>query len=175
MWLEMKVKGLTLDPLSKLPILILRDEEDKRTLPIWVGLAEANAIAHELEKIPTARPMTHDLMKSILEALRARVLKVVVNDLRDNTFFAVLHLQLGAAEITVDARPSDAIALALRVGAPIFVDEAVVTKAQMSEGNKESEARAAPPEDPDKVKEWLESIKPGDFMERGKDPGAPPE
>jgi bifunctional DNase/RNase len=99
----------------------------------------------------------------------------VVNDLRDNTFFAVLHLQLGAAEITVDSRPSDAIALALRVGAPIFVDEAVVTKAQMSEGAKESEAKAAPPEDPDKVKEWLESIKPGDFMERGKDPGTPAE
>src|SRR4029453_993697 len=96
MWLEMKVKGLTLDPLSKLPILILRDEEDKGTLPIWVGLAESNAIAHELEKIPTARPMTHDLMKSILEALRARVLKVVVNDLRDKTFFAVLHLQLAS-------------------------------------------------------------------------------
>ena len=176
MWLEMKVKGLTLDPLSKLPILILRAEEDKRTLPIWVGLAEANAIAHELEKIPTARPMTHDLMKSILEALRARVLKVVVNDLRDNTFFAVLHLQLGAAEITVDARPSDAIALALRVAAPIFVDEAVVTKAQMSESPKEPDAATAPRgEDPDKVKEWLESIKPGDFMERGKDPGAPSE
>jgi bifunctional DNase/RNase len=104
------------------------------------------------------------------------VLKVVVNDLRDNTFFAVLHLQLGAAEITVDARPSDAIALALRVGAPIFVDEAVVTKAQMTDGPKEQpEAAAAPPEDPDKVKEWLESIKPGDFMERGKDPGAPSE
>src|SRR4029453_3600574 len=113
------------------------------------------AIAHELEKIPTARPMTHDLMKSILEALRARVLKVVVNDLRDNTFFAVLHLQLGAAEITVDARPSDAIALAPRVGAPISRAAAVVTKAQMSKGSKEPEAGTARAEDPDKVKEWL--------------------
>ena len=95
MCLEMKVKDCAVDPLSNLPILILRDEHDKRSLPIWVGLAEANAIAIELEKIPTARPMTHDLIKSILESLRARVVKVVVNDLRDNTFFAVLHLQLG--------------------------------------------------------------------------------
>jgi len=126
MWLEMKVKGLALDPLSNLPILILRDEEEKRSLPIWVGLAEANAIALELEKIPTPRPMTHDLIKSILEALHARVIKVVVNDLRDNTFFAVIHLQLGSTEITVDSRPSDAIALALRVAAPIFVEEEVV-------------------------------------------------
>ena len=112
-----------------------------------------------------AHIITFGTMKSILEALRARVLKVVVNDLRDNTFFAVLHLQLGAAEITVDARPSDAIALALRVAAPIFVDEAVVTKAQMSESAKEPDAATtARGEDPDKVKEWLESIKPGDFM-----------
>jgi uncharacterized protein len=176
MYLEMKVKGLAVDPLSNLPILILRDEEDKRSLPIWVGLAEANAIAIELEKIPTARPMTHDLIKSILESLRARVLKVVVTDLRDNTFFAVLHLQLGGNEITVDSRPSDAIALALRVGAPIFVAEEVVQKAQTVEVVKDAEgAMGARPEDPDKVKEWLESIKPGDFMERGKDPGAPDE
>ena len=161
MWLEMKVKGLTLDPLSKLPILILRDEDDKRTLPIWVGLAEANAIAHELEKIPTPRPMTHDLMKSILEALRARVLKVVVNDLRDNTFFAVLHLQLGAAEITVDARPSDAIALALRVAAPIYVDEEVIRKAKSLEVTKEAEP--VKPDDPDQLREWLQNIKPEDF------------
>src|SRR4030095_14782777 len=113
---EKTVRGLPAAPRSNLPILILRDEEDKRSLPIWVGLAEANAIAIELEKIPTARPMTHDLIKSILESLRARVLKVVVNDLRENTFFAVLHLQVGGNEVTVDSRPSDAIALALRGG-----------------------------------------------------------
>src|SRR5262245_32150498 len=118
MWIEMKVKGLALDPMSNLPILILRDEGEKRSLPIWVGLAEANAIALELEKITTARPMTHDLIRNILEALRAKVVKVVVTDLRENTFFAVIQLQLGATEVTVDSRPSDAIALALRVGAP---------------------------------------------------------
>src|SRR2546425_6683480 len=103
-----------------------RDEEDKRSLPIWVGIFEANAIALELEKIATPRPMTHDLIKNILEAIDARVTKVVVTDLRDNTFFAALHLQVGDREYTVDSRPSDAIALALRVSAPIYVDEDVV-------------------------------------------------
>ena len=175
MWLEMKVKGLALDPLSNLPILILRDEEEKRSLPIWVGLAEANAIALELEKIPTPRPMTHDLIKSILEALHARVIKVVVNDLRDNTFFAVIHLQLGSTEITVDSRPFDAIALALRVAAPIFVEEEVVLKAQTAEVVREGEAAPAKADDQEKVKEWLDSIKPGDFLERGKEPGGPVE
>src|SRR5262249_7158038 len=96
MWLEMTVKGLALDPLSNMPIIILRDEEEKRSLPIWVGLFEANAIALELEKIPTPRPMTHDLIKNILESVDARVIKVEVNDLRENTFFAVIHLQLGS-------------------------------------------------------------------------------
>ena len=126
MFVEMKVRGLALDPLSNMPIIILRDEEDKRSLPIWVGIFEANAIALELEKIATPRPMTHDLMKNILEALDAHVTKIVVNDLKENTFFAVIHLRVGESEITVDSRPSDAIALALRVAAPIFVDEEVV-------------------------------------------------
>src|SRR5260370_25419360 len=123
MVLEMKVKGFALDPLSNMPMIILRDEEEKRSLPIWVGLFEANAIALELEKISTPRPMTHDLIKNILESLDPRVQKVVVNDLRDNTFYAVLYLRLGTADITVDSRPSDAIALALRVGAPISLDK----------------------------------------------------
>lgn len=161
MWVEMKVRGLALDPLSNMPIIILRDEDDKRSLPIWVGIFEANAIALELEKITTPRPMTHDLIKSILEALEARVLKVVVNDLRDNTFFAVIHLQLGDAELTVDSRPSDAIALALRVGAPIFVEEEVVRKAKSVEAAKEAET--VNPEDREKIKEWIENLKPEDF------------
>ncbi len=177
MWLEMKVKGLALDPLSNMPIIILRDEEEKRSLPIWVGLFEANAIALELEKISTARPMTHDLIKNILEALDARVTKIEVNDLRENTFFAVIHLQLGSAEITVDSRPSDAIALALRVSAPIFVDEEVVAKAKNVEVAKEQELGGSKTDDQAKIKEWLDSIKPGDFgkIERGRDPNAPDE
>ena len=161
MWVEMKVRGLALDPLSNMPIIILRDEEDKRSLPIWVGIFEANAIALELEKIATPRPMTHDLIKNILEVLEARVLKVVVNDLRDNTFFAVIHLQLAEAELTVDSRPSDAIALALRVGAPIFVEEEVVRKAKSVEVAKEAEGIT--PDDREKIKEWIENLKPEDF------------
>ena len=162
MFLEMKVRGLALDPLSNMPIIILKDDEDKRSLPIWVGIFEANAIALELEKIATPRPMTHDLIKNILETIEARVLKVVVTDLKENTFFAVLHLQLGETEYTVDSRPSDAIALALRVAAPIYVDEDVVRKAKTLEvATKEAEPIKA--DDPDRIKEWLGSIKPEDF------------
>jgi len=162
MWLEMKVKGLALDPLSNMPMIILRDEEEKRSLPIWVGLFEANAIALELEKISTPRPMTHDLIKNILESIDARVQKVVVTDLKENTFYAVLHLQMGEVEYTVDSRPSDAIALALRVGAPIYVDEEVVRKAKnLDVPAKEPEAVKT--DDPERIREWLGSIKPEDF------------
>ena len=162
MFLEMKVRGLALDPLSNMPIIILKDEEDKRSLPIWVGIFEANAIALELEKIATPRPMTHDLIKNILETVQAQVTKVVVTDLKENTFYAVLHVQIGEREYTVDSRPSDAIALALRVAAPIYVDEDVVRKAKTLEvATKEAEPIKT--DDPDRVKEWLGSIKPEDF------------
>src|SRR2546430_16255940 len=123
MFVEMKVRGLALDAVSNMPIIILRDDEDRRSLQIWVGIFEANAIALELEKVPPPRPMTHDLIKNILEAVDARVGKVVVTDLKDNTFFAVLHLQLGDAEYTVDSRPPDAIPWALAASAPIQHDE----------------------------------------------------
>jgi len=162
MFLEMKVRGLALDPLSNMPIIILKDEEDKRSLPIWVGIFEANAIALELEKIATPRPMTHDLIKNILETIEARVVKVVVTDLKENTFFAVLHLQIGETEYTVDSRPSDAIALALRVAAPIYVEEEVVRKAKTLEVAAK-DAEPVKTDDPDRVKEWLGSIKPEDF------------
>ena len=149
--------GLALDPVSNMPIIILRDEEEKRSLPIWVGIFEANAIALELEKIATPRPMTHDLIKNVLEAVEAKVEKIVVNDLRENTFFALIHLRMGEEEVTVDSRPSDAIALALRAGAPIFVDDDVVRRAKTVE--------TAPKEadDQEKLKEWLENLKPEDF------------
>ncbi|MGH7310947.1 MAG: bifunctional nuclease family protein [Candidatus Rokuibacteriota bacterium] len=162
MFVEMKVRGLALDPLSNMPIIILKDEEEKRSLPIWVGIFEANAIALELEKISTPRPMTHDLIKNILESIDARVLKVVVTELKENTFYAVLHVQLGDVEYTVDSRPSDAIALALRVAAPIYVDEEVVRKAKtLDVPAKEPEAVKA--DDPERIREWLGSIKPEDF------------
>jgi bifunctional DNase/RNase len=160
MFVEMKVRHLALDAQSGMPIIILRDEEEKRSLPIWVGVFEANAIALELEKIATPRPMTHDLMKNLLESLDAQVAKIVVNDLKENTFFAVIHLRVREAEITVDSRPSDAIALALRAAAPIFVDEEVVRKAKMVEVTKETEVKA---DDPARLREWLENIKPEDF------------
>ena len=162
MFLEMKVRGLALDPLSNMPIIILKDEEDKRSLPIWVGIFEANAIALELEKIATPRPMTHDLIKNIIETLEARLVKVVVTDLKENTFFAVLHLQIRETEYTVDSRPSDAIALALRAAAPIYVHEDVVRKAKTLEvAAKDAEPIKA--DDPERIKEWLGSIKPEDF------------
>jgi uncharacterized protein len=162
MFVEMKVRGLALDPLSNMPIIILRDEEDKRSLPIWVGIFEANAIALELEKIATPRPMTHDLIKNIVEAIDGRLVKVVVTDLRDNVFYARLHLQVGETEHTVDSRPSDAIALALRMTAPIYVDEEVVQRAKtLDVATKEAEPIKA--EDPERLKEWLENIKPEDF------------
>jgi bifunctional DNase/RNase len=162
MFLEMKVRGLALDPLSNMPIIILKDEEEKRSLPIWVGIFEANAIALELEKISTPRPMTHDLIKNILETIDARVVKIAVTDLKENTFYAVLHLQIGDVESTVDSRPSDAIALALRVGAPIYVDEEVVRKAK-SLDVPAKEAEGVKADDPERIREWLGSIKPEDF------------
>ena len=175
MEVEMKIRGLMMDPINNMPIVVLKDVNGTAILPIWVGVYEANAIALEIEKVATPRPMTHDLIKNILEALDARVVKVEVNDLRENTFFAVIHLQLGSAEITVDSRPSDAIALALRVSAPIFVDEEVVAKAKNVEVAKEQELGGSKTDDQAKIKEWLDSIKPGDFgkIERGRDPNAP--
>jgi bifunctional DNase/RNase len=150
-----------------MPIIILRDDEDKRSLPIWIGIPEANAIALELEKVPPPRPMTHDLMKNILETIDARIVKVVVTDLKENTFFAVLHLQVGTAEYTVDSRPSDAIALALRVAAPIYVDEDVLPKARSAEAGREGEA-AVKADDPEQLREWLQNIKPEDFEKYNK-------
>ena len=154
---SMSIKGLMLDPVSNSPIVVLKDDDEKFFLPIWVGIFEANAIALELEKIATPRPMTHDLIKNVLEAVDAKVEKIVVTDLRENTFFALIHLRMGEEEVTVDSRPSDAIALALRAGAPIFVDDDVVRRAKTVE--------TAPKEadDQEKLKEWLENLKPEDF------------
>ena len=166
MLVEMKVRGLALDPVSNMPIIILRDDEEKRSLPIWVGIFEANAIALELEKIATARPMTHDLIKSILETVEAQLVKIVVTDLKENTFYAVLHLKLGGAEYTVDSRPSDAIALALCTAAPIFVHEDVFPKAGKMDVAKEGETMKA--DDPEQLREWLQNIKPEDFEKYNK-------
>lgn len=155
MLVEMTVKGLALDPMSNMPIIVLKDLEEKKALPIWVGIFEANAIALELEKINTPRPMTHDLIKNILDGLGVVVKRIVVNDLKDNTFYAVLELVVNGNQVTIDSRPSDAIAIALRVGAPIFVADNVIQRAKSVEISDEEES--------DKLKHWLEHLKPEDF------------
>ncbi len=156
--LEMKVRGLTLDPLSNMALVILRDLEGTKALPIWVGIPEANAIALEIEQVPTPRPMTHDLIKNILEGLAAKVTRVVVNDLRDSTFYATIHLSQNGQEYRIDSRPSDAIAVALRVKAPIFVTTDVIERAGSIDLSGQDVT-----EEPEKLKEWLENIKPEDF------------
>ncbi|MFQ5912905.1 MAG: bifunctional nuclease family protein [Nitrospinota bacterium] len=166
--LEMKVKGLTLDPLTNMPIVILKDVEEKKVLPIWVGIFEANAIALEMEQVSTPRPMTHDLIKNIIEGFKAQVARVVVNDLKDNTFYAVITINLNGTEVLIDSRPSDAIALALRVNAPIFVAEKVIEEARSIEFAEQQQAAASEKEgenmpDSDDWKKWLENLKPEDF------------
>lgn len=154
---EMEVRGLTLDPVTNVPIVILRDVDGKRILPIWIGLSEANAIALKLENVDPPRPMTHDLMKNILETLGVMVDRVVVTDLQDNTYYAVLHLIVnGSTKLEVDTRPSDAIALALRVGVPLFVNEEVLARTS-------GENRLDDFGDEDNLKEWLENLRPEDF------------
>lgn len=154
----MQVKGLTLDPLTNMPIVILKDLEGERALPIWVGIFEANAIALEMESVPTPRPMTHDLIKNILEGIQATVSRIVVNDLKDNTFYAVIFLSLNGNEVPIDSRPSDAIALALRVSAPIYVAKKVLDEAR-SIDLSDPELQ----DDKEKWKEWLENLRPEDF------------
>ena len=156
MLVRMTVRGIALDPITNMPIIILKDSEEKRALPIWVGIFEANAIALELEKIATPRPMTHDLIKNILDGLGATVQQIVVNDLKENTFFAVIEVNYSGNMVNIDARPSDAIALALRVNAPIFVTDKVVSKAKTMDIAEDKE-------ETDRWKEWLENLKPEDF------------
>lgn len=151
--LRVEIKGLMLDPSSQVPIVILRDVENQLFLPIWIGIAEAQAIAARMEGIEPPRPMTHDLLRSVVEKLGAKVSKIVISDLKENTFFAAVHLTRGDEEIVVDARPSDAIALALRVEAPIFVLQAVLDQAQVND-------LAAKASDQEKLKKWLEEVSP---------------
>ncbi len=157
---EMKVEGLTLDPLTNMPIIILKDLAGNRALPIWVGFFEANAIALEIEKITTPRPMTHDLMKNVINDLNGEIKHILVSELRDNTFYAVISVTNGGNTLSIDSRPSDAIALALRVKAPIFVNEEVIEAAK-SLDIPESAKNVS--EEKDQWKKWLDNIKPQDF------------
>jgi uncharacterized protein len=151
----MSIKGLMLDPVSNSPIVVLKDDDEKFFLPIWVGIFEANAIALQLENVTTPRPMTHDLLRNMIAELDAHVTRVVINDLRDSTFFAQIRLNVGARTLEVDARPSDAIALALRTEAPIFVAQSVLEQAQTisPEGEDQDE----------KMKKWFENLGPEDL------------
>jgi hypothetical protein len=130
MEVEMKIRGLMMDPVTSMPIVILKDVGSNNVLPIWVGIYEANAIALEIEKVSTPRPMTHDLIKTLLLGLEAGIRKVVVNELREDTFFAVIWVERGGELISVDSRPSDALALALRLDCPIYVDDSVLKSAR---------------------------------------------
>ncbi|MFV1952055.1 MAG: bifunctional nuclease family protein [Nitrospinota bacterium] len=158
MVLEMKVEGLTLDPITNMPIIILKDLTGKKALPIWVGVFEANAIALEMEQVSTPRPMTHDLIKNIIDGLDAKIDHVMVNDLKDNTFYAVISIVLNGNKFNIDSRPSDAIAVALRAKAPIYVAEKVIEEAKsidLSESIKD--------DDSEQWKKWLENLNPEDF------------
>lgn len=132
MEVEMKIRGLMMDPVTNMPIVVLKDVAGNTILPIWVGVYEANAIALEIEKVQTPRPMTHDLLKNVLLGLDVRVDKIVVSDLKDDTFYALIWVERDGQMMTIDSRPSDALALALRMDCPIFVDEVVLKNSKVT-------------------------------------------
>ena len=152
----MTIKGLMVDPITNMPIIILRDSEGQRVLPIWVGVFEANAIALQIENVEPPRPMTHDLLRNVISDLRGEVEKVVVCDLKGNTFYALIYVRIGDESVAVDARPSDAIALALRAGVPIFAEESVVEGAKAMDFTPDSG-------DADRLQKWLENLDPEDL------------
>ncbi|MHB8880842.1 MAG: bifunctional nuclease family protein [Thermodesulfovibrionales bacterium] len=146
MLVEMKVEGLLFDPRSNMYILLLKGTDDQGTLPIWIGKPEADSIALALGKVATPRPLTHDLIKNVVDGLQVKITRVVVTEIIDNTYFAIIYLNDGKKETLIDSRPSDAVAVALRAGVPIYVDESIVG------------ARSA-----DELDEWLKNLKPEDF------------
>lgn len=155
--LRMEIRGLMLDPSSNAPIVVLRDEDGRVLLPIWIGLFEANAIALRMENIATPRPLTHDLLKSVVEELGGAVQRILISDLKENTFYARIYLRLdGDRELEVDSRPSDAIALALRTEAPIYVLPSVLEKARAIELTLQAG-------DEERLKKWLEEVDPEDL------------
>jgi bifunctional DNase/RNase len=151
MEVEMKIRGLMMDPVTNMPIVILKDVGGDAVLPIWVGIYEANAIALEIEKVTTPRPMTHDLLKNLLIGLDASVRKVVVNELRDDTFFAIIWVEREGQIISIDSRPSDALALALRVDCPIFVEDEVLKTSRMASAVSDRVSQ-------EELRKWLENL-----------------
>jgi len=151
MEVEMKIRGLMMDPVTNMPIVILKDVDGNNILPIWVGIYEANAIALEIEKVSTPRPMTHDLIKTLLLGLSAGVRKVVVNELKDDTFYALIWIERDGDVISVDSRPSDALALALRLDCPIFVDDSVLKSSKTANAASDKVQN-------EELRRWLENL-----------------
>ncbi len=151
MEVEMKIRGLMMDPVTNTPIVVLKDVGGTAILPIWVGIFEANAIALEIEKVSTPRPMTHDLIRQLLFGLNTGMRKVVVNELRDDTFYAMIWLEKDGELISVDSRPSDALALALRLDCPIFVEDSVIRNAKVNNATAEKVNN-------EELRRWLESL-----------------
>jgi hypothetical protein len=156
MEIEMKIRGLMMDPVTNMPIVILKDVNGSAVLPIWVGIYEANAIALEIEKVTTPRPMTHDLLRNLLVGLETNVHKVVVNELKDDTFYALIWLDRDGQTISVDSRPSDALALALRVDCPIFVEDEVLKNSKIA--NAASDKVSS-----EELRKWLENLNDEDY------------
>ncbi len=148
---EMRIRGLMMDPVTNMPIVVLKDIEGESVLPIWVGVYEANAIALEIEKVTTPRPMTHDLLKNMLMGFGASVSKVVVTELKDDTFYALIWAERDGQVISIDSRPSDALALALRVDCPIFVDDEVLRVSKVASAASERITS-------EDLKKWLEGL-----------------
>src|SRR5512142_3154175 len=151
MEIEMKIRGLMMDPVTNMPIVVLKEVGSEKVLPIWVGIYEANAIALEIEKVSTPRPMTHDLIKNLLVGVEAHVHKVVVNELKEDTFFAVIWLEQDGRTISVDSRPSDALALALRVDCPIFVEDEVLKSSRLASSVSDRVSQ-------EELRKWLEGL-----------------
>lgn len=159
--IEMKIRGLMIDPTANTPIVILKDINSDTMLPIWVGAYEANAIALEIEKIAPQRPMTHDLLKNVINQMGANVQRIVVTDLIDNTFYAVIELQMGEKTIFLDSRPSDAIALALRTDSPIYVNEDVIKNSRntiIERSASATESELETEEDDEEIVDWPDEI-----------------
>ena len=156
MLVEMAIKGLIIDPVTNMPIVLLRDADNRRVLPIWVGAMEANAIAVQIENVAPPRPMTHDLLRTVVIELGARMERVVISDLQEGTFYAYLELRRGEGTIFVDSRPSDAIALSLRTSVPVFVDDRVLEAAKVVDASSDQA-------DQERLQRWLESLDPDDL------------
>jgi bifunctional DNase/RNase len=150
---KMDVKALIVDPIANVPVVILRDAEEKNFLPIWVGVFEANAIALQMEGVTTPRPMTHDLLRNVIRQIEGDVVRVVINNLEENTFYAQIHIRVANRELTIDSRPSDAIALALRTHSPLFVEETVLEKSRSGEDSAETHGA-------ERLRKWLEDADP---------------